>query len=83
MALANNLIKEIINVARCENIDWGTGTGKGDCKQIVDFQGISPSDFKKDYQLPEPFSGKIDEAKYLIIGSNPAYKKDESPYSPW
>ena len=74
------LTKDIIKVARCENIDWDAGVGKGACEKIVAYQGISPSSFKDEYQLPEPFSGEIDKAKYLIIGSNPAYKKEETPF---
>lgn len=80
MPISKNVEDTIISIARCDNIDWGAGIGKGDCEKIVAHQGISPSDFKKEHQLPEAFSGKIDEAKYLLISSNPFFDPSETPF---
>lgn len=52
-----------------------------DCYEIVEWQvdlielykGRKKCIIDDEYQLPEPFSGKIDKADYLILSSNPAF----------
>ena len=47
------------------------------CSLIVDSQKDHEVEVKKDFQLPEPWTGDIINAPILVISSNPGYSKEE------
>jgi len=76
----------ILEVARTPEVINASTNPKHSCNQIVITQinelekaGMF-TNIDSSYQVPEPFSGKIDKAKYLVLGSNPALKVDESDH---
>lgn len=75
----------ILEISRTPIVVAASTNPKHSCHDIVNWQLKEiekikgrPAVINTEYQVPEPFSGKIDEAEYLVLGSNPAFKVDES-----
>ena len=65
-----NDIKELaLMIARCSNFV----EHKNECSGILSFQ-----DLLGPRQLPEPWNGDLENAKYLFISSNPSYDPKET-----
>ena len=70
----------LINITRCPNLVEARTDPSHSCAEIVRSQSQSPSNF----QVPEPWSGHIDTAPILFVGSNPSIgEDDEFPTSSW
>lgn len=63
------------NIACCKNVcDYFNRVSKErPCCKIIESQNYSKSEF----QIPEPWSGHIDKAPLLFLGSNPSIDADE------
>ena len=74
----------ILEISRTPIVEEASKDPKHSCHDIVNWQIDELKkagkfiDLDSSYQVPESFSGKIDEAEYLVLGSNPAFKVDES-----
>jgi hypothetical protein len=70
------LLREI---AHCENINVSRKLGRSHpCSSIVNFQN------EQNFQLPEPWTGKLSEAPILFITSHPSIDiKEEFPTQDW
>ena len=64
--------KLLIEIARCKNVRLAATDESHCCRPVVAAQGLSRSR----HQLPEPWSGHIETAPLLFVGSNPSF--DES-----
>jgi len=66
--MKDNVINVFRDIIYCPNIEQYYSKKENICSDIIGFQ---KRDQKITFQIPEPFSGEIDKAKILIIGSNP------------
>ncbi len=66
-------------ITRCPEVlrVWA-GAGASPCQRIVESQA-SP---RARFQVPEPWSGRIESAPVLLISSNPSIS-DAEPYPRW
>jgi uracil-DNA glycosylase len=70
----------LIKVARCAIVSDCLAGRRHDCSSVVAAQGLPPSR----HQLPEPWSGRIESAPILFVGSNPSLnRKERFPTSKW
>lgn len=71
----NQIIKDIIlDIARCKEIKEAYENSNHACNKVVAVQ----KNVVNSIQCPEAFNGHIDQAEFLIVGSNPAYISWES-----
>lgn len=74
----------ILEISKTHIVEEASKDPKHSCHDIVNWQidefkkAGKFIDFDSSYQVPEPFSGKIDEANYLVLSSNPAFDIKES-----
>jgi hypothetical protein len=69
----------LLRIARCPQVQAALrGDGSQACAEIVAIQKAGLEDF----QLPEPWSGRLATAQLLFLGSNPGYAPDEE-YPRW
>ena len=83
--LTNNIKKFILDISKTPIVVVASKNTKNSCHDIVKWQLKEigkikgrPAVINTEYQVPEPFSGKIDEANYLVLSSNPAFDIKES-----
>lgn len=70
----------LLEIARCPNIDLCYKGSSCVCNEIVRTQNSD----KEKYQLPEPWNGKLETAKILVVSSNPSFSDDEDfPQMDW
>ena len=70
----------VIAITRCRHLDDARADRSHPCAAIVGVQQGEPTRF----QVPEPWSGQIDRAPILFVGSNPSISEDEVfPTSSW
>lgn len=72
----NNLLAEITH---CDLLESSKSGVPGPCSRIVSVQHQLALD---DHQVPEPWTGKLNEARIVFISSNPSIDFDE-PYPTW
>jgi hypothetical protein len=64
----------MIEIARCPHVQRClTSDAPHECRRVVIAQGL----IQTRHQLPEPWSGRIETAPLLFIGSNPSFNRYE------
>ena len=63
----------LIEIARCPNVRLAAKDESHPCRRVVAAQGLSRSR----HQLPEPWSGRIETAPLLFVGSNPSFNESD------
>jgi hypothetical protein len=64
----------MIEIARCPHVQTClTSDEPHPCRRVVAAQGLGRSG----YQLPESWSGRIETAPILFVGSNPSFNPSE------
>jgi len=71
-----NLLSDITKCTNFCNLITNSNCASS-CNDIVDSQRYQGANEKKDFQLPEPWTGDIINAPILILSSNPGYSGDE------
>ncbi|MCL4469342.1 MAG: hypothetical protein M1591_10485 [Deltaproteobacteria bacterium] len=68
--------KLLMEIAHCPNVEKYFENKSADipCKDIIKSQGVKSL---KEFQLPEPWNGKIKTAPIMFLSSNPGIKPDE------
>ena len=76
-------MKLLLEIARCPNVRKCIEKGRRShpCAPVVGFQFAKSVD---EYQVPEPWSGHIEQAPILFVSSNPSYSPIEDyPIGAW
>jgi uracil-DNA glycosylase len=81
MAARADARKLLIKIARCENARLASEDESHACRRVVAAQsGLG----RTGHQLPEPWSGCIETAPLLFVGSNPSFNPHETfPVEEW
>ncbi|HZX35037.1 MAG TPA: uracil-DNA glycosylase family protein [Thermodesulfobacteriota bacterium] len=78
----------LLEIVRCKNVEdyFDKGFIEGNkCKDIIEWQkffiektgkNLSKEEFRKEFRLPEPWSGYLDKAPILFISSNPSISEN-------
>ena len=70
----------LIAITRCSHVESARADPSHSCADVV---GVQEGD-AAEFQVPEPWSGHIDRAPILFVGSNPSISEDEDfPTSSW
>jgi hypothetical protein len=73
----------LIEIARCPNVRLALKDESHACRTVVAAQDI-PDLPPFPHQFPEPWSGRIETAPLLFVGSNPSLNPDETfPTKGW
>lgn len=66
------------SIARCPNVAECYAGAGGGCRTIVQYQAHEHGAARyADFQVPEPWVGRIDVARILFLSSNPSIGKDD------
>lgn len=66
----------LIEIARCPNVQLASKDESHPCRRVVAAQNV-PDLPRFPHQLPEPWSGHIERAPLLFVGSNPSLNPSE------
>jgi hypothetical protein len=81
MAAPVDARKLLIEIARCPNVRRASEDESHPCRSVVAAQGGLG---RTGHQLPEPWSGRIERAPILFVGSNPSFNPEEPfPVEEW
>jgi uracil-DNA glycosylase len=77
--MKDNVLNVFRDIIYCSNIEQYYSKKDNNCSDIIRSQKRGQ---KIMFQIPEPFSGEIDKAKILIIGSNPSIDLEQNELFP-
>ena len=81
--MTSNIVKSKLTllgtITHCPNVKAHFRNQATPCREIIDSQGMSTLE---DFQVPEPWNGKIERAPLLFISSNPSISEKEQ-YPSW
>ena len=78
MNSSERAVQLLERISHCPSVDDARGSTTHPCSRVVALQAVPPDEF----QVPEPWAGRIDVARLLFVSSNPSISGAE-PYPRW